>query len=420
METKLRYKYSMLSFKEFISEAADSAQNLHMTHADEDIFERGDKGAQAAIDFLRDFADTIGTNHANLTVKWDGAPALFAGYDPDDGKFFVGTKSVFAKNPKLYKTQKDITDNEKGGKADKLKVALKELPKIGIPKGTVLQGDMLFTKGDQKYETIDGIRYLTVHPNTIVYAWPSKSDIAARIRNANMGIIWHTSYSGRGSLATYSASFGVDISRLKTTRNVFMDDAYFKGSDIGLDDNEYRELDNHIKKAERLIGGFDSIVDIMNTIPSSAAGANVKTFINSKIRAGQLPNPRSAANEYIDYLKTYWDDKVISKVKSENAINTKKAALKQLIDDLRKNMSTLVKAFQYVDEITQAKMIAINKLNMINNQKTFVLTKDGFKVTEPEGYVAINTEKGEAVKFVDRLNFSHFNFSTEYIKGWQR
>jgi|TARA_B100000085_G_scaffold168458_1_gene153273 hypothetical protein len=405
---------------EYISEAADSAQNLHMTHADEDIFERGDTGAQAAIDFLKDFAETVGTNEANLTVKWDGAPALFAGYDPSDNKFFVGTKSVFAKNPKLYKTQKDITDNEKGGKAQKLKVALKELPSVGIPKGTVLQGDMLFTKGDQKYETIDGVRYLTVHPNTIVYAWPSNSDVAKRIRNANIGIIWHTSYSGRGDLSTYSATFGVDVSKLKTTRNVFMDDAYFKGANIGLDDNEHRSLMSHISKAERYIGNFDDIVTVMNTIPSSAAGANVKTFINSKIRAGQLPNPRSAANEYLDYLKTYWEDKVISKVKSETAINTKKAALKQLLDDLKNIMPTLVKAFQYVDEITQAKMIAINKLNMINNQKTFVLTNDGFKVTEPEGYVAINTEKGEAVKFVDRLNFSHFNFSSEYIKGWQR
>tara|TARA_E500000318_G_scaffold112020_1_gene133438 strand:+ start:2547 stop:3767 length:1221 start_codon:yes stop_codon:yes gene_type:complete len=405
---------------EYISEAADSAQNLHMTHADEDIFERGDKGAQAAIDFLKDFAETVGTNEANLTVKWDGAPALFAGYDPSDNKFFVGTKSVFAKNPKLYKTQKDITDNEKGGKAQKLKVALKELPSVGIPKGTVLQGDMLFTKGDQKYETIDGVRYLTVHPNTIVYAWPSNSDVAKRIRNANIGIIWHTSYSGRGDLSTYSATFGVDVSKLKTTRNVFMDDAYFKGANIGLDDNEYRSLISHISKAERYIGNFDDVVTVMNSIPSSAAGANVKTFINSKIRAGQLPNPRSAANEYLDYLKTYWEDKVISKVKSETAINTKKAALKQLLDDLKSIMPTLVKAFQYVDEITQAKMIAINKLNMINNQKTFVLTNDGFKVTEPEGYVAINTEKGEAVKFVDRLNFSHFNFSSEYIKGWQR
>tara|TARA_B100002019_G_C21263019_1_gene597794 strand:+ start:1371 stop:2603 length:1233 start_codon:yes stop_codon:yes gene_type:complete len=401
-------------------EAADSAQNLHLTHADEDLFERGDKGAKAAIEYITDFAKTVGKGQTQLTVKWDGAPALFAGYDPEDGKFFIGTKSVFAKNPKLYKTEKEITDNEQGGKADKLKVALQELPKVGIPKDTVLQGDMMFTKGDQKYETIDGKRYITVHPNTIVYAWPANSDIGNTIRNANMGIVWHTSYTGRGSLANYRASFGVDVSKLRQTRTCWMDDAFFKGVDVSFDDNEFRELANLTNKANRLIRGFDKIVTVLNTIPSSAAGANVKTFINSKIRAGQLANPNTAYNEYISYLKTYWEDKVISKVKTESAKETKRAALKQLIDDFNKIKREMNKAFQYVDLITQAKMIVVNKLNMINNQSTFVLTNDGFKVTEPEGYVAIDTQKGEAVKLVDRINFSHFNFSQEYIKGWQR
>ena len=411
----------MLTFSQFITEAANSKQNLHLTHADEDLYERGDEGAKAAIEFLRDFSLKVGTNHSNVTVKWDGAPALFAGTDPEDGKFFVATKGVFNKIPTVYKTAADINaSNAPSGLAAKLQVALKELPSIGIPKDTVLQGDMLFTSGDQKFETIDGIRYLTVHPNTIVYAWPAKSDIATTIRNANMGIIWHTSYKGRGSLSNYAASFGVDVSKLKTSRSVFMDDAYFKGLDIGYTEAELRAFNVHINKAERLIGNFDKIVDIMNTLPSSAAGANIKTFINSRIRSGQLPNPRTAAKDYIEYLKTYWEDKVVSKVKSEAAINTKRAALKQLINDLNKNRLTLVKSFMYVDEITKAKMMAIDKLNLINNQKAFVLTKDGFKVTEPEGYVAINSEKGEAVKFVDRLNFSHFNFSSEYIKGWQR
>lgn len=408
----------LIRFKLF--EAADSAQNLHLTHADEDLFERGDKGAKAAIEYISDFAKTVGHGNTQLTVKWDGAPALFAGYDPEDGKFFIGTKSVFAKNPKLYKTEQEIVDNEQGGKAEKLKVALQELPHVGIPKDTVLQGDMMFTNGDQKYETIDGKRYITVHPNTIVYAWPADSAIGNTIRNANMGIVWHTSYRGRGSLSNYRASFGVDVSKLTQTRTCWMDDAYFKGVDVSFTDAEFRELATLTNKASRLIRGFDKIVTVLDSIPSSAAGANVKTFINSKIRAGHLANPNTAFNDYISYLKTYWEDKVVSKVKTESAKETKRAALKQLVDDFSKIKREMNNAFKYVDYITQAKMIVVNKLNMINNQSTFVLTKDGFKVTEPEGYVAINTTKGEAVKLVDRINFSHFNFSSEYIKGWQR
>lgn len=410
----------MLDFKSFLAEAADSKQNLHLTHADEDLFERGDAGANAAIEYITDFAQTVGKGEVQLTVKWDGAPAIFAGWDPTDGKFFVGTKSVFNATPKIYKTQKDISDNESGGKAVKLKVALEELPSVGIPKNTVLQGDMLFTKGDQKYETIDGKRFITVHPNTIVYAWPSESDIGKSIRNANMGIIWHTTYTGRGTLQDYRARFGVDVSKMKQTRTCWMDDAYFKGVDIAFSDEDYRELFAHTMNAKKKIGGFDKVVTVMNSIPSSAMGSGIKTYINSKIRSGNLPEPATAYKEYIEYVKQYWEDKVIAKVKTDKSKEVKRAALKQLISDINNISREMKNAFEYVDEITKAKMLLITKLNLINNQRAFVLTKAGFKVTNPEGYVAINSKKGEAVKFVDRLNFSHFNFSQEYIKGWQR
>ena len=40
----------------------------------------------------------------NMTVKWDGAPAIICGVNPENGKFFVGTKSVFNKTPKINYT----------------------------------------------------------------------------------------------------------------------------------------------------------------------------------------------------------------------------------------------------------------------------------------------------------------------------
>jgi len=388
----------MKKFNEYLAEAADSSQNLHMTHLDEDIFERGDAGAEAAVTFVTDVVESLGTGKTKLTVKWDGAPAIFAGWDPADGKFFVGTKSVFGKNPKLLKTQADIDANESGGKAEKLKVCLEELPKVGIPKGMVVQGDMLWADGDLKYETIDGKRYVVAHPNTIAYAWEADSTVGKDVRNAKMGIVWHTSYSGRGDLSRFRASFGVDVNKFKKTRTVWQDDAYFKGADVAFSEAEYTEVTQHIKTSKSLIGGFDALVGIMDTLPSSAAGANIKTYINSKIRRGELPNPDKAAREYIDYLKEYWDRQVVSKVKTDKAKEQKRAALEQLLNDLRKNMAVLQKAFQYIDAITKAKMIVVKKLDMLTKNKMFVLTKDGYKVTNPEGYVAINSEKGEAVK----------------------
>ena len=410
----------MKSFKEFLIEAADSKQNLHLTHANEDIFERGDKGAMAAIEFIRDFTENLGTGSTKLTVKWDGAPAIFCGTDPTDGKFFVGTKSVFSKTPKLYKTQADIIANESGGKADKLKVCLEELPSLRIPKDTVLQGDLLWTAGDHKYERIDGEKWITVHPNTIVYAWPAESDIGKQIRAARLGIVFHTTYKGKGELANYRATFGANVSKLKRTRTCWFDDAFFKGADVAFSEAEYASVMNNLKKSQALTGNFDKLIDVMNSLPSTAQGAHIKTFINSYIRKGKYPNTQKAYDEYIQYLKTYWDEKIIPKVKTDKAKDSKRAMLQQLLQNLNNIKPVVIKSFEYVEYITKSKMIVINKINTLNKQKMFVKTKEGFKVTNPEGFVAINTKSGEAVKFVDRLSFSHFNFSDEYIKGWQK
>jgi hypothetical protein len=158
----------MNSVKNFLSEAADSGKNLHLTHVDEDLFERGDIGARAAIESCRNIVGGLGTGETQLTLKWDGAPAIFAGVDPADGQFFVSTKGVFNKTPLTYKGPQDKSKFATGAK---LAIAHKEFQKLNIPTGVVIQGDLLFTKGEQKYETIDGKRFITVHPNTIVYAW---------------------------------------------------------------------------------------------------------------------------------------------------------------------------------------------------------------------------------------------------------
>ena len=400
-------------------EAADSKQNLHLTHVNEDLYERGDKGANSAVEFCVDFLTNVGTGSTKLTTKWDGAPAVFAGWDPADGKFFIGTKSVFNKNPKLYKTQEEIASGERGGKAEKLKYALKYFAGIGIPKGTVLQGDLLWTEGDQKYETIENKRWITVHPNTIVYAWPAESDVGKDIRNAKIGVIWHTTYTGSGSLSNYSASFGVDISKLKKSRDVWLDDAYFKGVDIAFTEQEYTQAMAHVKAAKSLIGNFDKIVKVMNSIPTSASGAGIKTFINSYIRQGKYPTPGKAYEEYIDYIKQYWEEKVVPTVKTDAGKESKRVALRQLLEEIGSIKEIVKRSLEYVNEITKAKLIIVSKINQLNKQKTFLKTKNGFEVTSPEGYVCVDSRKGEAVKFVDRLVFSHANFSDHILKGWQ-
>lgn len=216
----------MISFKDMLTEDK-AGKNLHLEHLEDEIINFGVDGGRAAINFLRSLRDMLaGANRSsvNMTVKWDGAPAIFCGIDPDDGKFFVAKKSVFNINPKLYKTEQEIEDDLSGALNEKFKVALSELSKLGI-KG-VLQGDLMFTD-DIESTTIDRINYYTFQPNTIVYAVPVKSELGKSMNEAKIGVVFHTTYTGK-SLPDMKASFGADISKLTKTSSVWMDDATYK------------------------------------------------------------------------------------------------------------------------------------------------------------------------------------------------
>ena len=199
----------MKTFKKFVAEQ----KNTHMTHIEDKVLYGGVTGTRDAILALRSLRDMMKGNHSgNVSVKWDGAPAIFAGIDPRDGKFFVAKKGIFNKNPKVYKTNADIDADASGDLAEKLKESLKYFSGLGI-KG-VIQGDLLFTKSDLKSETIDGVDYVTFHPNKIVYAVEKDSKDAEEIRKAKIGVVWHTSYIG-DSFENMRASYGVDVTKLK-------------------------------------------------------------------------------------------------------------------------------------------------------------------------------------------------------------
>ena len=216
----------MLNFSGFLAEDK-GGKNLHLEHIEDEILNFGIDGARGSINFVRSLRDMLAgasRSSVNMTVKWDGAPAIFAGIDPEDGKFFVAKKSVFNVNPKLYKSADEVDADVSGALNSKFKTALAEFSKLGI-KG-VLQGDLMFTD-DVSTETIDGKSYLTFQPNTIVYAVDVNSDLGKKIKNAKIGVVWHTTYSGK-TLQDMKASFGANISGLQKPSTVWMDDATYK------------------------------------------------------------------------------------------------------------------------------------------------------------------------------------------------
>ena len=212
----------MKTFKKFVAEQ----KNTHMTHIEDKVLYGGVKGTRDAILALRSLRDMMKGQHAgNVSVKWDGAPAVFCGTDPTDGKFFVAKKGIFNKNPKVYKTNADIDADASGDLAEKLKLALKHFSGLGI-KG-VIQGDLLFTKSTIKSEKIDGLDYITFHPNKIVYAVEKNSPDAREIKAAQIGVVWHTTYIG-DSFESMKASYGVDVTKLKKTSAVWQQDAMLR------------------------------------------------------------------------------------------------------------------------------------------------------------------------------------------------
>ena len=173
----------MQNFSLFLTED----KNTHLEHLEDDILNSGVRGGRNAVNFLSSLKDMLrghSKGRMNVTVKWDGAPAIFAGTNPENGKFFVGTKSIFNKTPKINYTSADIRKNHSGGLADKLQVALKTFPALNIP--GIWQGDLLYTSDDLKGADISGERVIVFTPNTITYAIPVRSTLARTILRSRL------------------------------------------------------------------------------------------------------------------------------------------------------------------------------------------------------------------------------------------
>ena len=410
--------------KKFLEEQA-ATKNLHMEHIEDQILDYGSDGGRASINFLRSLRDMLAgssRSSVNMTVKWDGAPAIFAGIDPEDGKFFVAKKSVFNVNPKLYKTEKEINDDLSGQLNSKFKIALKEFSKLGI-KG-VLQGDLMFTD-DLGSDKIDGQNYYTFQPNTIVYAVAVDSDIGQQIKKAKIGVVWHTTYSG-AKLADMKASFGADVKSLTKSNSVWMDDATYKDVS-GRSTFTQKETDAITKILSDTGRTFKSIngpmlrkfMKLQESMTGAMVGASYKTYNNTKVRKGQkITNPKQHANGYLKHVEDNIQ-KQIDKVKTPNAKQKYKNIQKQYTIELRKHTNNLTNVAKFQNLLLDAKMQIVRKLNSVKQlTDTFIKTSNGFKVTNPEGYVAIDRVSGNAVKLVDRMEFSFNNFTA--IKAWDK
>ena len=409
----------MRSLKGYLSEAA--GKNTHMTHIEDLILDGGVKGARQAILALRSLRDMLSGNSkksVDITVKWDGAPAVFAGEDPRDGSFFVAKKGIFNSNPKIYKSHEDIKADTSGDLTKKLILAFDELQKLGI-KG-VIQGDFMFDNSDLKKETIDGKSFLVFHPNTIAYTVPADSALAKEIRAAKIGIVWHTIYNG-STFETMQAEFGREIvPKLKKTKSVWMVDATLPdlSGTATLTAKETEAVTKNLSEAGKLFKQIASST-LKEIEQNKELNMIINVYNNRKVREGQrITNTKAHATGLVMFVNDRYA-KEIDKRSSDKGKQTQITKRDELLKFFSKgNIKNLQKIFEMQNFVVDSKLIIINKLNKLSNIGTFVKTKSGFKVTNPEGFVAIDRMEGGAVKLVDRMEFSANNFSKDIIKGW--
>jgi len=400
----------MFSFKGFQTQE----KNTHLEHLEDDIINRGAVGGDNAINFLKSVRNMLAGSGkgTNMTVKWDGAPAIICGINPENGKFFVGTKSVFNVTPKINYTARDIAKNHGGVVAEKLRVCLANLSRLNI-KG-ILQGDLLFTN-DLKGISINGEKMVSFTPNTITYAVPMDSDLGKRIIKAKMGIVFHTQYNGK-KMDSLSASFGTVTG--SSNRNVFLASAGYKETAVMFDKSELSRFDAQIRMAEGSLKRAKPILDLMskNISDDLSVGYRLKTYFNYYIKNSNAGMDKVATmqKQFRDYYENFINMEIDSRKTPKGKakfIQAKKVNL-QFID---RNKSALYMAIASHITLGVAKNTLLQKMSQIQSIGNFIRTSKGYRVTAPEGYVAVDKVAG-AIKLVDRLEFSRQNFTMP--KGW--
>lgn len=401
-------------------------KNTHLEHLEDNIFNKGHEGAKEAVDYLYSLHQMLEGNTktpVSMTTKWDGAPAIVAGKDPQTGKFFVGTKGVFAKNPKMNFTNSDIEkyhadqgDKDASGLRNKLKLALKHLSRLNWD--TVAQGDMLFAgPGDIKEQVIDGEQYIVFKPNTIVYAVPKNSDLAKEILSSNIGIVFHTEYVGGPTLADMNAKFGYDASALGDGSNagVWYRDAIIKdySGQVTMTADESAMLKSAIEDANKNLSKMGNLEFLKNNEFGQNLRERIKTSVNKIIKdQGQFEkDPTAFATAFITDYKSVMK-KAIEGVKLDK---TKVAKTKLMLDGIKfleDNTPEIVSAYVVYLDLIRAKEMIVKKLANVKQIDTFVQNAEGdYDVTGEEGFVAVD-HIGNAIKLVDRLDFSLKNFGS--------
>jgi len=399
---------------------ANIKQLKHLEHLEDEMLNYGVEGCMAAVSFLKELRKMLGHQESSgfMQTKWDGAPSVICGMDPLANIFFVGTKSVFNKDtPKICYSEDDVDEMYSGDLAEKLKFSYRYFSELGI-KG-VIQGDLLFTS-DLKRETINDEKLYTFRPNTITYAIPVDHPIGKAAGRAKIGVVFHTHYQGT-DLPTMQAMAGAPVDTFNKIPEVLVVKNDTPMDRVGFSRQEMTKFNNYITKIERMCkicGDFlDELVGATGTTGDAKfhIASYLKQFFNNEIK-----NARSIGNidESLYDLANFYHEKMskeLAKIKTAANLTKKRNLVYQSENYLVDNVYKFKAMLTLYKELQTVKQMVIDKLDHLEEFRTFVQTEKGYKVTTPEGYVL--HKDGSMIKFVNRLEFAYNNFTLQ--KQWR-
>jgi hypothetical protein len=340
------------------------------------------------------------------------SPAFICGINPENRKFFISTKSLGNVEPKINYTAEDIQRNHGNapGLVDKLKLGLQYFPTI--IKNGIYQGDFMFDHKSLGELISDAVTYITFKPNTIIYAIPKDSPEGQKVLRAKVGAVIHTQYTGP-SLTQLKKTFGASVSSFPKDDNIWMEDANFKdvSGNVLLTDEE----SNNVRHLTSTIKSAASLTE-WNAIPDNIY-ALISIFCNTLIRQQKfIDDPEESLT---DFIKWYLErtNKDIKKLKTVSSKQKKEELRNKIIDDINEHKITYLNIFHITKVLERLKMVFVNKYNAAVKTKQFISSENGDLVaTDPEGYVAVD-HIGNAVKIINRLEFSRANLTQP--KTWK-
>ena len=398
----------MKSFQSFLKEEDEGSKLKHIHHVEDRPLLHGHEGFEHAHAALLHAHEHIKAGHksSNLTMKYDGSPAVVFGHHPKTGKFFVASKSAFNKNPKINHTHADIEKHHghAPGLASKLHAALDHLPKV-TPKKGVYQGDLMYHHEDHDKEHLhEDLNHhkngdVSFTPNTITYK--AKGETAKKIKGSKLGIAIHTKYHGN-DIHSMSAHHDVDHENFKQHKDVYHHTAEHDTSKVNHSAENEKMFHKHMAAAKEIHDTHGSKM-YHATEKHQGEGGHLATYINHTVRHDEVPS----AEGFKKHLKGHFD-KAASKLKSEAGQAKKHAEAKEHIDHVEKNKQHYDNLLKMHHHLQTAKNHLVRSLETHEGEYEHHI--EG-KKSKPEGFVLHHEHEGkhEPSKLVNRAEFAKAN-----------